>query len=122
MTGLRATAREPLVLARVRSKGPLRSLHHFMHPPSWKEVPRSSPTVMIWLCNSASLRSLYQVRIDRFAFSCRLRPPVVAGVRAYELALVQQSYATIHERLLQILDLLEVAVCYPFVAQRPQPF
>src|SRR5215204_209981 len=65
---------------------------------------------------------LYQVRIDRFAFSCRLRPPVVAGVRAYELALVQQSYATIHERLLQILDLLEVAVCYPFVAQRPQPF
>ena len=47
---------------------------------------------------------------------------MVAGVRAYELALVQQSYATIHERLLQILDLLEVAVRYPFVAQRPQPF
>jgi glutaryl-CoA dehydrogenase len=64
----------------------------------------------------------YQVRIDRFAFSCRLRPPVVAGVRAYELGLFQQSYATLHERLLQILDLLEVAVCYPFVAQRPQPF
>ncbi len=47
---------------------------------------------------------------------------MVAGVRADDLGLVAQSYATLHQRLLQLLDLLEVAVCNPFVAQGPQPF
>src|SRR5215217_5473913 len=83
---------------------------------------RGAPISIVLTAANRHDKVSYQVRIDRFAFSCCLRPPVVAGVRAYELALVQQSYATIHERLLHLLDLLEVAVCYPFVAQRPQPF
>src|SRR5215212_4084389 len=39
-----------------------------------------------------------------------IRPPVVADVGADELGLALQSYATLHERLLQLLDLLEVAI------------
>jgi hypothetical protein len=45
---------------------------------------------------------------------------MVAGVRTNDLGLVAQSYATLDQCLLQLLDLLEVAVCNPFVAQRPQ--
>jgi hypothetical protein len=55
-------------------------------------------------------------------FSCRPGPPVIANVRADELGLLAQSYATLSKRLLQFLYLLEVAVCYSLVAQRPQPF
>jgi hypothetical protein len=51
-----------------------------------------------------------------------MRPPVVADVGAYELGLLTQSDATLHECFLQLLDLLEVAVGHPFVAQGPQPF
>jgi hypothetical protein len=42
---------------------------------------------------------------------------MVAGVRTNDLGLIAQSYATLHQRLLQLLDLLEVAVGHPFVAQ-----
>ncbi len=45
---------------------------------------------------------------------------MVAGVQTNKLGLVAQSYATLHECLLQFLDLLKVAVGHPFVAQGPQ--
>src|SRR3712207_5016756 len=61
-------------------------------------------------CVARTIIVSYQVRIDRLASSCYLRTPVVAGVRADDLGLVAQSYATLHQRLLQLLDLLEVAV------------
>ncbi len=35
---------------------------------------------------------------------------MVAGVRSNDLRLAAKSYATLHQRLLQLLDLLEVAV------------
>src|SRR5215218_10329033 len=47
---------------------------------------------------------------------------MVAGVRTNYLRLVAQSYATLDQRLLQILDVLQVVVGHSFVAQRPQPF
>ena len=47
---------------------------------------------------------------------------MVAGVRSNDLGPVAQSYATLDQRLLQLLDLLKVAVCHPFVAQGPHPF
>jgi len=37
---------------------------------------------------------------------------MVAGVRTNDLELVAQSYATLHERLFQLLDLLKVATRY----------
>jgi hypothetical protein len=40
---------------------------------------------------------------------------MVAGVRSNDLGPVAQSYATLDQCLLQLLDLLEVAVGYPFV-------
>src|SRR5215211_7464109 len=83
-------------------------------------VLRSSPRSLRALAHVHEL--LYQVRIDRFAFSCRLWPPMVAGVRTNYLRLVAQSYATLDQRLLQILDVLKVVVGHSFVAQRPQPF
>jgi 2-polyprenyl-3-methyl-5-hydroxy-6-metoxy-1,4-benzoquinol methylase len=48
----------------------------------------------------ANEEGLYQVRMDSFAFSCRLRPPVVAEVRANELRLLAKGVATLNQRLL----------------------
>jgi len=45
---------------------------------------------------------------------------MVAGVRTNDLELVAQSYATLHERLFQLLDLLKVAIGHSFVARGPQ--
>jgi hypothetical protein len=55
-------------------------------------------------------------------FSRRLWPPVVADVGAYDLVLLAQSDAALHERLLQLLDLLEVAVRNPYPCSRATAF
>jgi hypothetical protein len=45
---------------------------------------------------------------------------MVAGVRTNDLGLVAQCYATLHEGIFKLLDLIEVAIGYAFVAQGPQ--
>ena len=63
----------------------------------------------------------YQVRLNSLAHHAAIRPPVVAEMGAEELRLVAQSHASLHQRLLQLLDLLEVAVCNTLIGKRPQP-
>lgn len=46
---------------------------------------------------------------------------MVVGEIPYGPTLIEQLYATLHQRLFHLLDLLEEVVGYDLVGQRPQP-
>ena len=63
----------------------------------------------------------YGFRIDTPVLLCGMRPPVVERVRADEVGLLKERYAAFDQRFFEPIKILEQAIGYRFVCQRPQP-